>query len=274
MKKIFFACDDDHFPNGAYRFLQSMQQFEPVSVTGTFFNQNDYKEFIEVGYTPPSGPYAKMQEEEKEMREKSIKEFVQKCKMDHIRYFVRDKVEPLNKTEFRKETRFSDLLLISEELYGKNIYEEQPNALMKEALHGSECPVMILPENFKDIERVVFAYDGQKECVFALKQFCYLLPQYTDLPIEIAFIKDEPNNEIPDKDLLNEFTGSHFNNLSFTKLHFDPRKFFSTWIENKKNVLLITGSFSRSSLSDILNESFTKRIIRDQQLPVFIAHHI
>jgi hypothetical protein len=274
MKKILFACDDDHFSDTAYRFLQSIHQHEPVCATGVFFNQSDYREFIEVSFSPVDGPYQQMIDEEKRTRKKSIEQFTRRCSQDHIRHFVHEKKEQWTKEEFRKETRFADLLLISEELYGKNIYEKQPNALMKSALHESECPILILPENIKEVERLVFAYDGQMESVFALKQFCYLFPQYADIPIEMVYIKDEATGEIPDKGLLSEFTGSHFSNLSFSKLHFDPRTLFSTWIENKINVLLISGAFSRSFLSNSLKKSFVEGIIQDHSLPVFISHHV
>ena len=143
---------------------------------------------------------------------------------------------------------------------------------MQEALHGTECPIVVVPETFKDVEHLAFAYDGKKESVFALKQFTYLFPQFVDLPAEFVYMRDEEKDDIPDLKLLEEYTRFHFNCMAASKLHFDPKKYFSTWIKNKKNALLVSGSYGRSIVSNILRRSFADKIIHDHANPVFIAH--
>ena len=56
-----------------------------------------------------------------------------------------------------------------------------------------------------------------------------------------------------------------------SKLHFDPKKYFTSWLDDKKNVFLVTGSFSRSAFSNMLKESFTSKIISRHSCPIFIA---
>ena len=60
--------------------------------------------------------------------------------------------------------------------------------------------------------------------------------------------------------------------MSFSKLQFNAAEYFATWISEKKNVLLVSGSFGRSPLSYIGKQSFVEDIIHDHRLPIFIAH--
>jgi hypothetical protein len=129
-----------------------------------------------------------------------------------------------------------------------------------------------VPENFKYIERIAIAYDGEKESMHAIKQFVYLFPDLTELPTEIVHIKEETSDDVPNRDLLREYTFSHFQSQYTSKLHFDPKKYFISWLEEKKNVLLIAGSFSRSSFSNNMRKSFAEKIIAEHTCPIFIAH--
>jgi hypothetical protein len=53
---------------------------------------------------------------------------------------------------------------------------------------------------------------------------------------------------------------------------FDPRKYLSLWLEQKKNALFVTGSFGRSALSRLFKKSFIEDLFEDMRLPLFIAH--
>jgi hypothetical protein len=272
MKKILFLCDGDNFSNGAFRFIKQMNENDRVFIKGIFFMPIDYEQLISVTYMPVSGPFERLKAEEKRLVKQSKDRFIEQCDNARIKYHIHDINEGWDKDLFVKESRFADLVVISEELFCSNLFSEQPNFFMQEALRGAECPVMVVPENFKTLERIAFAYDGKKESMFALKQFAYLMAQYTDLPAEFVFIKYDKTSEIPNADLLQEYSRLHFDSLATSKLHFDAKKYFTTWLLEKKNVLLVTGSYARSAVSNLLNRSFTDHVIRDHTSPVFIAH--
>lgn len=272
MKKILFACDGNNFPKGAMQFIKQLNETEPVIVKGLFFEPIDFQQLITVSYIPTAAPYVKLKQEEEKLVKKSMEKFIGMCELNNIKYQA-DENQEVDKDLLVKETRFADLLVISEELFCTDLIDYQPNVFMKEILHSAECPVIAIPENFKSPDRIVFAYDGKKESMLALKQFCYLLPQFTELPAEFVYIKEEASDEIPDYDLLKEFTKAHFNSSGVSKLHFNEKKYFATWAETKKNILLVAGSFRRSAVSDLIHKSFAEEIIHDHKMPVFIAHH-
>lgn len=272
MKKILFVCDGDNFPKGAMEFLKWMNENEPVQAKGIFFTPVDFQQLINVSYMPIAEPYIKLKESEKKTVRKSMEKFIAACKANNIIYQVGEN-EEVDKDLLIQESRFADILLVSEELFCSDYMSYQPNVYMKEVLHGAECPVMVVPEAFTLPDRIVIAYDGRKESMNALKQFCYLLPRLTELPAEVVYIKNEKGEEVPDQDLLKEYAKAHFNSSVVEKLHFDAHKYFTVWAETKKNILLVAGSYSRSAVSDLMHNSFAEQIIHEHKIPVFVSHH-
>jgi hypothetical protein len=272
MKKILLLCDGDNFPSGATRFIRYIRENEPLYVKGLFVNPIDVLEMIPVGFIPVTGPYARLKEEEKRMVQKSQEKFNETFENTGIKHEIHPHTGEWDLGLFIKESRFSDLVIISEELFCANAVEAQPNYFMMEALRSSECPVIVVPENFKCVDRLAFAYDGGKESMHAIKQFVYLFPDLIDLPTDFVHIKDEAADEIPEKELLSEFTFSHFEAQYTSKLHFDPKKYLTSWLGNKKNVFLVSGSFSRSAVSNTFKKSFAENVIAEHTCPLFIAH--
>ena len=273
MKKILFVCDGDNFPNGAMEFIKQLHDADPVIVKGLFFEPIDFQELIPISFIPTAAPYVKLKEEEKKLVKKSMEKFITACELNGIKYEA-DKNGEVDRDLLVMETRFADLMLISEELFCTDLIDYQPNVFMKEILQCAECPVIVIPENFNSVNRIVVAYDGKKESMLALKQFCNLLPNFTDLPTEFVYIKNEENDEIPENALLKEYARAHFNNSSVFKLHFDAKIYFATWAEMRKHILLVTGSYGRPALSSLLRSSFSGQMISEHKMPVFIAHHI
>jgi hypothetical protein len=272
MKKILFLCDGDNFSKGAFEFIKQLGSNEAIFVKGLFFTPIDIEQMIPLSYVPISGPYVKLKELEKDLLLKSQGTFLKECESYGIRHQIHSYSKDWNKEILGRESRYSDLIVISEELFCCDAVDSQPNYFMEETLRLAECPVIVVPENFRAIERLAIAYDGKKEGMYALKQFIYLFPEFVDFPAELVHIKNEISEEIPDQDLLREYTSAHFESQFTSKLHFDPKKYLPIWLESKKNVLLITGSYSRSAFSNIFRESFARQVIASHTCPIFIAH--
>ena len=71
---------------------------------------------------------------------------------------------------------------------------------------------------------------------------------------------------------MQELAAQHFSRLQILKLNGDPKKSFGKWMEEKKNSILVSGAFGRSVLSQSFRKSFVADIIKEHQLPVFVAH--
>jgi hypothetical protein len=171
----------------------------------------------------------------------------------------------------RKETIFADLLIISSEKFFAHPEQDQPGPHMRSMLRTTECPVLLLPENFEFPKRTIIAYDGSDASTFAIKQFSYVLPELrgNNTIIVYASTKEE---DIPEKELIEELGGRHFNDLSLHKLDLSPRKYFETWLTGRKDGILVAGSYGRKDLLSIFHKNFLAEVIADHNIPVFIAH--
>lgn len=273
MKKILFICDGEHFPEGAFKFIRDLQNDETISLKALFFSEVAVETLTFITDIPFAEPFERIREDLKQEVSVSQNKFIEKCNSIGIRYKM-DKIESSwNVERFVKESRFADLAVISEQLFYKDLINSQPNLFMREALHFTECPVLIIPESFTGIDRIILAYDGKKESVFALKQFTQMFRQFNDLPIEFVFIKEWEKDEIPDKQLLKEYSNAHFDAGNTRELNIIEHHSFSHWLKKFRNALVITGSFSRSSVSMFIRPSFVNRIIENNQVPIFIAHN-
>ena len=151
---------------------------------------------------------------------KSQDQFIEAFENAGIKYEIHPHIGEWNRELFVKESRFADLVVISEELFCANAMEIQPNFYMIEALRASESPVVVVPENFKCIDHLAFAYDGGKESMFAIKQFAYLFPNLTDLPSEFVHIKDEEADDIPERALLGRIYLFSFRSTAYVQTSF------------------------------------------------------
>jgi hypothetical protein len=275
MKKILLAFDGSNFSEGAFEFVRRLNNIQPVLVTGVFVPQVAYSNGS--NYSPAAafaGAYVPVfDDEESEVIEKNIDRFKNLCQQNGIKYRVHKEFIDFALPELKKESRFADVLLISGELFYKRFIELDHYDYLRDLLHVSECPVLVLPEHYQFPVSNIIAYDGSEEAVYALKQFAYLFPELTDNKTLLVYAGDkEERNGFPSKDYIVELATQHYSDLTFYKLDMNPRKYFSTWIKNQKGSMLVSGSFGRSAFSQIFRKSFVADIIRDHKVPVFIAH--
>jgi nucleotide-binding universal stress UspA family protein len=273
MKKILLAFDGAHFSEGAFEFARRMSERSPILITGVFLPQIDY---ANVWSYPDgvSGPLfiPLLEGEDAEAVQKNIARFESLCQKNKIDYRVHKNFYDFALPGLRKETRFADLLIIGGESFYENLGVNQPNESVKDALHASECPVLVVPEKFEYPKNNILTYDGSDDSVYAMKLFTYLFPELCKNETLLVYAKQDADKEFPDETYIEELAARHFPNLALSKLSMNPKKFFRTWAIEKQGSILISGAFSRSVFSQIFKKSFVTDVIRDHKLPVFIAH--
>ncbi|HLX65691.1 MAG TPA: hypothetical protein VKR41_01805, partial [Puia sp.] len=239
MKRVLFVGAGKEFPQGAFRFLQSLPDDHEISVTGLFFCTIDYEAFNTVSQLPILAPYDRLHELELDKLQGNKAVFARKCGDCQLKFQLHPNEEIWDSHLFARESRFSDLVVLSGEQFYGEVDPSQPNVYLREALHAAECPVMIVPENYSAPQHLVIAYDGSRDSLHALKQFTYLFPEYTDLATEIVYVKDDNSADMPDKDLLSYFSGLHFSSMNLSRLHFRAARYFAAWIGEKQHVMLV-----------------------------------
>ena len=270
MKKILIAFDGHHFSQGAFDFVCNLNDREPLLVIGVFLPVIDYNELLySIGGL--SGPvyYQDVQLTDTGIIQKNIDHFKALCIRHNLEFRVHPDIKKNSIAELKKESRFADLLVIDSKLFYENLGKATQNDYIEDILHKSECPVVLIPEKFKEPGNVILTYDGSDNAVYSLKQFSYMFPEFKDLETMLVYFGQEG---IPDLTLIEELTARHYSHLNIYEMDSEPQQYFDTWLAEKGNSILVTGAYGRSGLSEMFKKSFISQTIHDRKVPVFIAH--
>lgn len=275
MKKVLLAFDGSNFSDGAFEFVRRLNLVQPVLVAGVFLPQVDFANLW--SYASAVGAEGAVfvplvEEEDAQAITKNISHFESLCQANQIAYRVHKDFYDLALPELKKESRFADLVILSAETFYKRFLQSDQYDYLKDATHAAECPVLIVPENYEFPDNNILAYDGSAESVFAIRQFAYIFPELAANKTLLVYAEEDKDHDFPSKDYMIEYATQHFKDLTFYKLEVNPKKYFNAWIAEKKSSILVSGSFGRSTFSEIFKKSFVADIIREHKLPVFIAH--
>lgn len=205
--------------------------------------------------------------------DQSIRLFKEECLRKGIKPEVYvDKGEPIQEIIF--ESRFSDLLIIDPELSFYNREEPLPSHFVKEILARAECPVLLAPEKFENIEEIVFCYDGSASAVFAIKQLTYLLPEMQDRKVMLLEVSTKSEQEFTEGHRrMMDWLRSHYHSVYYHSLKGDVKDELFHYFFKREKILIVIGAYGRSMLSNFFRKSSADVLIRTVDMPIFITHH-
>ncbi|MBO9729678.1 MAG: hypothetical protein J7623_13660 [Chitinophaga sp.] len=267
MKKILLAIDGDNFSEGAFEFAGKMNEVEPIMLTGAFIPEPYLGRDINVVpvFMPIMESYAA------ELLERNIGVFKQQCTEHGISFNIHSDISAPGIYDLKKETRFSDLLLLGHEKFYGDLTIYGINEFLATVLHQAECPVIVVPEQFTFPESVILTYDGGASSTHAIRSFSYLFPQLCNKPAILVY-GSATAEEIPELEKIKELASLHFSNLKFELLNADPRKYFDTWLDEIKSPIVVSGAYGRAGLSRIFKHSFIHDVMQEHKVPVYIDH--
>lgn len=272
MKKLIMALDGQHFPKGAMAFADSVNLKTDILLAGVFLSPVDYSKLL--AYTGLEGvtltPDWLIKNEDDVLVNKNISVFKDACTANGMAFRIHKDIDLMAISSLIEETRFADTLLISSDLFFANTATEQPNFYLEEVLKRAECPVMLIPENYQEPQKIILTYDGTESSVFAIKQFAYIFPELTKLDCILLSISE--HEELPEYSLITELVAKHFTNLKIQTLHLKHKKDFVEWLLNQPTSYIVMGAFSRSIVSQLFKRSFASDVIHDIKMPIFISH--
>lgn len=205
--------------------------------------------------------------------DQSIRLFNEECLRKGIKPEVYvDKGEPIQEIIF--ESRFADLLIINPEASFYNKEESLPSPFVKEILSKAECPVLLAPEKFENIEEIIFCYDGTASSVFAIKQLTYLIPEMHDRKVMLLEVSSKSEEEFTEGHRrMMDWLRSHYNSVYYHSLKGTVKDELFNYFFRKEKLLIVIGAYGRSILSNFFRRSSADVLIRTVNLPIFITHH-
>lgn len=218
--------------------------------------------------------FEQLDAKDKEKRDESVKEFERACGQADIHYSFHRNVG-IAIQELKQESIFADLIIINDNETFNRFAENPPTRFIKDLLTDVQCPVLIVPDQFKPIDKITLLYDGAPSSVFAIKMFSYLFGDLPDMPLEVFTVKDKMDgSHLPNNKLMREFIKRHFPKAKYIVEKGNAGEQVLGHLRyHKGNELVVLGAYRRSEVSRWFKTSMADILMKELDTPLFIAHN-
>jgi nucleotide-binding universal stress UspA family protein len=279
MEKIILGINADQLDIHAINFACYIARLSQSRLTGVFLDDVTEEEVPAGQLLYGAQQYEMLMArtipdkiEMEKQREENIRTFNEICAARKVHNYVhRGRGIPAD--DMIEESRFADLMILDAKTTFSKKEQISPSHFVRTVLTESECPVIIAPEGFDEISEIVFAYDGSKSSVFAIKQFTYLFPEMDDVKTTVLQVNKPDDWAIEERSKISEWLKPHYSSIGFHVLHGNVDTVLLGYLEGKKNVMVVMGAYGRSWTSTLFRPSSADPIVRAVNLPLFIAHY-
>jgi nucleotide-binding universal stress UspA family protein len=279
MKKFLAVFDGYKMSVSTLQYATELAKLEEAHLIGVFLDEFIYHSYsvYKVMTTEKNAEKAleRLDEKDKKLRDESVLQFEKACDKAGIHFSIhRDKNLALQ--ELKEESMFADLVIINEYETFTRYKEKPPGRFIKDLLGDVQCPVLIVPGAYKEIDKILLLYDGGPSSLHAIKMFSYLLGTLKSLPIEVYTVKENymATLRLPGNKRMREFIKWHFPKAKVTVEKGIAEEQIPGYLRNhKENELVILGAYRRGELSRWFKTSMADILMRETEMPLFIAHN-
>ena len=278
MKKITAAFDGLKYAESTRDYALNLAKQTNTHLVGVFLDDPTYTSYKVYDLISKEGVseerLKKKVEKDKLVRAEAAADFEQACKQAGLQFTLHhDRKIAIH--DLVHETIYSDLMVINAKETLTHYPEDLPTRFIRDLLTDAHCPILLVPNKYKPVQKIILLYDGEPSSVHAIKMFSYLLPVLKGLEIEVIAVNSvNASNHLPDNKLMKEFMKRHYPKAKYTIL--------KGWAEDEilkylhqmpENVLVVLGAYRRSTVSRWFRESMADTLMKEVTFPLFIAHN-
>lgn len=278
MKKIIAAFDGLKYSISTERYALYLAKKTSTHLVGVFLDDPTYTSYSIYDAIRPEGlsdpTLVKLEEKDKAIRDIAAAGLKKNAEEAGIEFSLhRDRNIAIQ--ELKHESIYADLLIIGVKETLNHYKEKPPTNFIRYLLADTQCPVFLVPDKYKLLDKVILLYDGEPSSVHAIKMFSYLLPQLKYLNTEVVTVNPEKKSlHVPDNRLMKEFMKRHFPNAEYKVLKgFAEDEIVKYLKQQNENTLVVLGAYRRSAVSRWFRESMADVLMKEVKLPLFIAHN-
>lgn len=279
MKKFLAVIDGFSISKSTVEYAIQLTKAANAHLVGVFLDEFIYRSYNVVKVMKTYENYEEKMKEldakDKKKRDDAAQQFQKACSKAGVQFSIhRNKGFAIN--DLKRESMFADLIVINEDETFTKYKQESPTRFMKDLLSDVQCPVLVVPNNFKTINKIVLLYDGGPSSLHAIKMFSYLFGSLLDEPVEVLTAKDHfmATTRVPDNKLMREFIKRHFPKANYTVVKGEAEEQIIAHLRNhKENALVVLGAYRRSELSRWFKTSMADTLMKKLDTPLFIAHN-
>lgn len=282
IKRIVVALDPDQDTPVATRYAIRLAQRFDASVTGlAVVDIENIQTAIGVGghgaILSGSTIWAEMTEETRMEAERLLESFDKAVKKAGVRH--RDvKKEGASADLIIEEMKYHDLLITGRDSRFFYSEPERDTKTLAKVVKEGVSPTLVVTDEYRDVEKILIAFDGSASAARSLKGFVYLLPYGKDVEIELVNIAEGESSEQMEQSAMilkqaEKYLKEH--NFSYiTKIILEKGKPGARILERqelKKPDLVILGAHSVSAIRRAAFGSTTHEIITKTTGPLFLS---
>lgn len=277
MKKISAAFDGLKFEEATLKYAIEAADKSKAALSGVFlddpFYHNYYLYVTSETHDTSAHGIKRPNKNDRQTRDHAANVFEEACKQAGLSYIIhRDKSFAIE--ELVKETIYSDLLVINIKETFTEYDDRVPTHFVSALLSATQCPVLVVPENYAQIERVILLFDGKPASVQAIKMFGYMMPWLASVPAEVLTVIEPKEQKLPDETLMREFIQCHYPNATYSVLHGNANEEIVKHLKaSSPQSLVVCGAYQRSTVSMWFKASMADTLMQELKLPLFIAQH-
>jgi nucleotide-binding universal stress UspA family protein len=278
MKKIIAAIDGLKYSESAVQYAIEIAKQNDAYLVAVFLDDFTYHSYKIFELLDDDGVSTErkawFEKKDGEKRHESVERFSEGCRQAGVQCSVHHD-RNLAIQELLHESIYADLVIIDAKETLTHFEENKPTRFIRDLLSQVQCPVMVVPQDYRPIEKAVLLYDGEPTSVSAIRSFSYLLPSLKQLEIEVLSVNSEKQTlHIPDNRLMKEFMKRHFPKAVYTVVKGDPEVEIVKKLRGQtKNTLAVLGAYSRGMVSRWFKASMADTLMQELSLPLFIAHY-
>jgi hypothetical protein len=277
MKKIIAAFDGLKYSTDTRDYAIYLAKLNKSHLVGVFLDDPTYTSYKIYELISQSGTSMELLREneakDKLSRDAAALDFTNTCKANGIEFHLHhDRSTAL--ATLIQESLFADLLILDARETLTHYSETPPTHFIREVLENVQCPVLLIPGEFKPIQKTVVLYDGKPSSVYAIKMFSYLLPALKEIESELVSVNAINSGlHISNNRLMKELMKRHYPETKYTVLNGIPEEEIIKHLKTGNlNTLVVLGAYQRGAVSRWFKESMADSLSKTQQYPLFIAH--
>jgi nucleotide-binding universal stress UspA family protein len=278
MKKIIAAFDGLKYAEATTEYAIHIAKQSHAHLVGIFLDDMIYhsyrfKDLIE-GDEVSDKKLRELDEKDKATRKHAIHLFKTACEKAGLEFSVHHDKNVAVK-DLLHESIYSDLLVVGRKENFTIYHDKFPSDFIRDVLADVQCPIMVVPEKYKPLQSLIFLYDGDPSSVYATKMFCYHLAALHHLPAKVLSVKPlEQSLHLPDNHLMKEFMKRHLPKAEYTVLKGEAETTIITYLQQQtEETMVVLGAYQRGRISRWFKPSMADVLMKNTNLPLFIAHN-
>jgi hypothetical protein len=278
MKKIIVAFDGLKYSESTRDYATYLAKQTNTHLVGIFMDDPTYTSYKIYELIVKEGASEEMlkkyEAKDKSTRDAAVINFEKACQKEGLEYTIhRDRKIAI--LELKHESIYTDLLIIDSKETLTHYTEKLPTRFIRDLLSDVQCPVLIVPQKYKPIQKIILLYDGEPSSVYALKMFSYLLPQLKHLDTEVISVNPVNTTlHMPDNKLMKEFMKRHFPKAKYSVMKgWAEDEIVKHLKQTSGNAIVVLGAYRRGTVSRWFRESMADTLMKEVKVPLFIAHN-